>query len=288
MEDIIQPMHLPISLKDIGIPSKFEYQKTLIYRIEDFIKRLRWKCYFIGPPTFNAIMYDKTSEKESQCTQENFTQCQTQVDPQNEIPEFEERQWYGFKSENTPPVIKELIRFENELYKLVRKLKFRKVNDNFQNMIKDDLRSISNSKEIIVPADKSPILYKIPVEMYKKLLREEVKKKYEISSESSVTKLNQETLELLEKHEPGLETRVEIFSRADAFVTVKDHKPSFQSKIEVRLINPAKPQIGKISKKKLQDINANLRSITNLNQLQSTNDAISWFESLKCKNGRHF
>ena len=95
-------------------------------------------------------------------------------------------------------------------------------------------------------------------------------------------------MELIEKRELGLEARVKILSRGDAFITVKDYKPSFPSKIEVQLINPPNPQIGKISKKKLHDINSNLRSITNLNQLQSTNDAISWFKSLKCMNRRHF
>ena len=35
-------------------------------------------------------------------------------------------------------------------------------------------------------------------------------------------------------------------------------------------------------------MNFNLRSITKLNQLQSTKDAISWLKSLKYKNRRHF
>ena len=65
MEEKIEPMHIPISLKNNGIPSKFEYQKALIYRMEDFIKRLRWKCYFIGPPTFNAITFNKSQENAS-------------------------------------------------------------------------------------------------------------------------------------------------------------------------------------------------------------------------------
>ena len=133
MDENIQPMNVPISLKNIGIPSKFDYQKALIYRIEDFIKRLRWKCYFIGPPTFNTIKFSKPYEN-TQSSQENDTHEITS-DPQNEPPEFEERQWFGFKTENTPPVFKELIRFENELYKMARKVKFRKVNNNFQSLV---------------------------------------------------------------------------------------------------------------------------------------------------------
>ena len=99
-------MHIPISTKNIGIPSQFEYKKNLTFRIEDFIKRLRWHCLFIGAPYFHPVIYDKPSNEKPQ-----DTQCSQNVS-QEDIPQFEERQWYGFKSENSPPVIKELIKFE--------------------------------------------------------------------------------------------------------------------------------------------------------------------------------
>ena len=82
---------------------------------------------------------------------------------------------------------------------MAQKLKFRKVNENFQNRIKETLRDINKSKEVIVSRDKSPILFKIPVPMYLKLLREEVTKNYEISSKFEVTKVSQESLELIKK-----------------------------------------------------------------------------------------
>ena len=147
MNDKIQPMNINISLKNIGIPPKFEYQKMLIYRIEDFIKRLRWFCFYIGPPFFNIVLFNKPP---SQSTQNFDTQPRTQNDTQNESPEFQNRQRNGFKSETTPPAIKELIFFENELYKLVRSVKFRKVNNKFQNLIKETIKNIKSSKEIIV------------------------------------------------------------------------------------------------------------------------------------------
>ena len=155
-------------------------------------------------------------------------------------------------------------------------------------MVKDTLRDIRSSKEIIVSADKSPILCKVPVNMYKKILREEATKKYKVSSKNSVNLVNQESLQFVERYEPGLETRVEIFSQPEGFFTFKDHKQGFPSKFEVRLINPAKPQTGKITQKKLQEINSNLRTLTKLNQLQSTKDAITWFESIKGKKRRYF
>ena len=118
------------------------------------------------------------------------------------------------------------------------------------------------------------------------MLRDEATKKYKISSHDKIVEVNQESLKLVEKFQPGLETRVEVFSQSPAFITVKDHKQGFPSKVEVRMINPAKPQTGKITKIILQEINSNLRSLTKLNQLQSTQDAISWFKSLNLKNRR--
>ena len=168
MDENIQAMNLNMSMKNIEIPSKFEYQKAFIYRIEDFIKRLRWHCYFIGPPNFNTVIFDKNDENpSSQCAHS------TNTPPESELPEFEKQQWYGFKTENTPPVIKELITFENELYKLLRNLKFRKVNDKFQGQMKETIKSVKSSNEILVPADKSPLFYKIPVQMCNKLLLNE-------------------------------------------------------------------------------------------------------------------
>ena len=281
MDEDIQPLHLPISMKNIGIPTEFQYLKALVFRIEDFIKRLRWHCFFIGPPLFNPIVYEKDSPQNSQ------EDVPSQSQNENEI--HEKQQWYGFKSENTPPVIKELIRFEEELYKLARNIKFRKISHNeFQNLIKQSVRNVKNSKEMIIPADKSHVLYKIPVPTFEKMLKNEVTKTYKHTTQNEVHNVNKESLKLIQTHEPGLEARVEVFSQTPAFISVKDHKPSFPSKVDVRLLNPAKPQLGKITKVKLQEINSELRAKTHLNQLQSTNDAISWFNALNLKKRRHF
>ena len=286
MNDNIESLHVPFSMKNIGIPSRQKYLKMLIYRIEDFIRRLRWHCFFIGPPTFNIINYKNENQKQ----QQNSTTKPDENDDNETFDnfEFEDKQWYGFKSEKTPPVIKELVEFEDDLYKLARNINFRKINNEFQREMNETLKAIKSAKEIIVPADKSQCLYKIPIQTYKKLLTNETTKKYKKSNNQNVVDVNIECRNLVEENEPGLESRVEIFTEEEAFITVKDHKPNFPSKIEVRLINPAKPQIGRITKIKIQEINNTIRSKTKLNQLQSTNDAISWFDSLKLKENRLF
>ena len=141
---------------------------------------------------------------------------------------------------------------------------------------------------MVIPADKSHKLYKVPVQHYKKMVRNAVTETYKKCSHNEVSKVNSDTLKLVEVHEPGLETKVEVFTQAEAFVTIKDHKDNFPSKADVRLLNPAKPQLGIITKVKLQSINNEIRMKTRLNQLQSSKDAIAWFSNLKYKRQRYF
>ena len=96
--------------------------------------------------------------------------------------------------------------------------------------------NIKASKNVIVPADKSHLMYQIPIPVYRKLLSNAVTDTYKISSQKKVATVNKDTLYLLEKCEPGLESRVEVFTQAEAVVTIKDQKSSFPSQIEVRLI----------------------------------------------------
>ena len=127
MGDHIQAMHIPISTKNIGIPSQFEYKKTLIFRIEHFIRRLRWFCLSIGPPFFHPIFYHKSNEKSNDTNTSQKTQNLDESLHEDEDTEFEGKQNFVFKSEKSPPVIKELIYFEEQLYKLARNLQFRKI-----------------------------------------------------------------------------------------------------------------------------------------------------------------
>ena len=64
---------------------------------------------------------------------------------------------------------------------------------------------------------------------------------------------------------------------------MKDHKPNFKNKPTCRLINPCKSEIGKISKKILDRINSKIRKSVKLNQWRSTQDVISWFNSIDDK-----
>ena len=64
----------------------------------------------------------------------------------------------------------------------------------------------------------------------------------------------------------NLEDWLEQIANKTAFVTFKDHKENFTNAPQCRLINPAKSEIGKVSKKILDEINCDVRTKLKLNQ----------------------
>ena len=82
--------------------------------------------------------------------------------------------------------------------------------------------------------------------------------------------------------------RVECLAKQSAFITIKDHKPNFENNTKCRLINPAKSEIGKISKKLLENINKTVRNATQVKQWHKSEDTIEWFKNIKYKRTSFF
>ena len=57
----------------------------------------------------------------------------------------------------------------------------------------------------------------------------------------------------------GVLNKMEVNGDSNCFSTLKDHKDNFQSNPSTRLLNPAKNEIGRISKEILDKINVNVR-----------------------------
>ena len=77
-------------------------------------------------------------------------------------------------------------------------------------------------------------------------------------------------------------------AEGQAFITLKDHKDSFDNKPTCRLINPAKSEIGRISKQILENINTTVRQATGLNQWKNTAAVINWYSNITDKNQHTF
>ena len=143
--------NLGYSLKNIPIPSRDTYLKSLIAQTESFIKRLRWRVYWY------------------------------QRDP-DEKKKFEnDVQSYGLKSTNSPPTNPLLHNFESEMYKLIGNIKFKNVRNEFQEKMSSDLKSLKAGGKIIVEAYKTSNLYQVPTARYQKLMHQNVTKDYKIA-----------------------------------------------------------------------------------------------------------
>ena len=237
------------SMKNIPIPSKNAYLKNLIFKLESFIKQIRWKAY----------LFENSNEINKTTTATNF----------------------GFKSVKTPPKNEHLSAFENDLYDLVRNIEFKRINTAFQNQLNKDINSINNDPLLFIPADKTNNLYKLNNDKYKKLLQDNITKSYKKANTNSIRSINKEAKTIAE--DLKLDDRIEQFSEREAFITLKDHKENFQNNTKCRLINPAKSEIGIISKHYIETINNTIREKTQVNQWRNTKLVIEWFKAIKNK-----
>ena len=196
--------------------------------------------------------------------------------------EKEGREKYGFKTTKHPPHIKEMEKFEAEMIGMVKEIKFRKMRNNIQQKIYEDMRKFKESGKIFVKSDKSGNLYKIEKEKYRQMIFKEVVKNYKKAPPNLEKELNNEAKMLA--HKLGIVDRVEKYNTKNCFITIKDHKSNFKTNPECRLINPAKTQIGRISKIIVQEICESLRRALSINQWRSTNDCIKWFEEYEKDN----
>jgi hypothetical protein len=201
------------STKNIPLPSQSEYNRKLIEKTELLCRRMRWRAYFfLNPPT-----------SESQ------------------------KGTYGFKSRKTPSQIPEMINFENRLLYMNQKVKFRKVNCDFQRQLSTDIHeNIRRSETLLVAADKTNNFYKMKAAAYSDLLHKNITKSYRKANPDSIISIEAEAKTIATKL--ALDDRINITAKREAFITLKDHKPNLDNKPTCRLINPTKSEIGKISK----------------------------------------
>ena len=124
-------------------------------------------------------------------------------------------------------------------------------------------------------------MYELLVDNYKKLVSENVTANYKKAPVSTMDIINTEVKAIASKLE--LNARIEIFPKREAFIYIKDHKPNFPHNIKCRLINPAKSEVGKISKALFDKMTLQIRSASNLMQWRNTKEVIAWFDNMPQK-----
>jgi hypothetical protein len=175
--------------------------------------------------------------------------------------------------------------FEQDLVRMIENIEFRKVNDKFLTTLDNDLQKIKSSPNVYM--FKSRNIYESPPDVYDKILKENITKTYKLGSDDMIDDIiNYELLNIASDLNIG--DRIEIMAKREAFITVKDHKENFEKSPKFRLINPAKSELGKVSKVILDDINSKIRTATGFNQWKDSQSVIGWFKDINNKANNSF
>ena len=241
---------LHYSAKNIPLPSEDNYLKKLIIKTEKFIKNLRWRTFFYLNPDLVPAQIET----------------------------------YGFPSPKSPPYVQELKEFENGIAQIVENIKFKKAHNTFQTELKNDVREIRTNNNLLVPADKSNNFYHVTPTQYNELLEKSIQKDYKKIDRRVIDDIYTTDRKIAESL--LLSDRIKSTTEKQAFITLKDHKENFKENPTCRLINPCKPELGKVSKQILERIVNDVKSNVNLNLWRSTREVINWFDSTT-KNNKH-
>ena len=150
------------------------------------------------------------------------------------------------------------------LVRIVEELKFRKVKNNFQKMLREDMKQVQTSKKTLTPADKTSNMYRLNKNDYQNLLKNAITATYKKANKNIGTIINKEGLKFAKQAD--ILDKIEINGTGNSFVTLKDHKENFTNHPTARLINPSKNEIGRISKHILDQINTKLVSKLRVNE----------------------
>ena len=100
------------------------------------------------------------------------------------------------------------------------------------------------------------------------MLDNNIKANYKKVENNVINNINKNSKKCIEVLNQDLINRVEKNTPRNSYITIKDHKQEFPNKIQCRLINPTKANIGKISKQILEKINNEIIQKTNLRLLK--------------------
>ena len=157
------------SLKNITTPANFEYMKQLVFSIEKYLRRARWRAFY----------YLKFVERNSSENGEEILE---------DLPE-DSRFKSLFKCSEKPPKIEAMEDFEADLLELPKILQFRAYTNPLQRELKEHLSKIRSDypNKVIVAGDKTSNYYPCDIGTYRKVLTECVTKDYKRANDSEFT-----------------------------------------------------------------------------------------------------
>ena len=239
------------STKDIPVPSFKVYMNMFINIIKTFVRKVELSAEHFLNPTRNT-----------------------------------HKETYGFPSLHYPEPVNEITPFKEDLLNLAKNIEFRRNRSEFQTQLKTEVNTIKNVDKIIVAADKTSNHYKMTPEHYLELTGREVRKDYKKADDNHVKNINKAHKKIVAKLD--IQDRVFRNTESEAFITLKDHKGDFKNNPKCRLLNPAKPQVGRVSHKVLKHVVNVIRQRTQLNHWENTYACIEWYKKIQNKDKHAF
>ena len=255
----MERVNLGYSVKNIPTPSERTYKKQLVESIEAVIKRMRWK----------AIFFDPEQDATTRITEET-----------------QEIETYGLKTARCPAQVNSMKKFEADLIHIADNITFRRGSNDLQKRMKKDMKDMRDSNKTLTPADKTTNLYRLSKEQYNHLKTNAITTTYKKGSAKLKDKVDKAGVKYARK--AGVLDRIQTNGTNQCFVTLKDHKDNFENNPKTRLINPAKNEIGRISKVILDKINKLLKQKLGVNQWKNTASVLNWFKAIRDKQSHTF
>lgn len=233
-----------MSLNEIPTTNNRDYFVKLTMETEDVIRRMLWKAYFFLLDQGHSYKYEN---------------C-------------------GFKSLKTVPLIEALSVFGNDLLGIINRLTFHKCKNLFQKIL-ITLLKIINPVVYISKSDKTAKLYKLSPKDYGTLVKSYMKT--DTTTSKLINKINCNRKFITDELE--ISYRVSKLQAKEACILLKDHKPHFRTKPSTSLINPTRPEVGRISKTVLERTKQSIKHSLGLLQWINSVDVINWFNGIQNK-----
>ena len=134
---------------------------------------------------------------------------------------------------------------------MIKNIEFRNQHDEFQDQLQQDIKKINSSTKAFIPADKTTNFYEVDKPTHDNSM-DNLTSTYKKASTNIIRNINNEAKNIATNL--LIDDRAECMAERQALITLKDHKDNFENKPTCRLINPAKSEIGHISKEILENI----------------------------------
>ena len=119
---------------------------------------------------------------------------------------------------------------KDNMLKLVNEIKFKEKpkQGNFQKKLASNIsNTIKGSTEMLIKADKTSNFYRMKPDRYQKLLHDNVTATIKKTDDEVVNNIEKKSESIAE--DLRLDDRIEKTARTEPFITLKDHKPNFDS-----------------------------------------------------------